>query len=82
MTMIDDHWLYYVTHVLTQFTLTSSPSTCIEEYMQCYRWVSHPYVISGTDEDQPNLITRHHHDITNDVHAGTQKDKVIVRGRR
>jgi len=58
--VIDQKWLQFDHYLVTGFTIASSPSTCLPDYMSWFRKVSHPYICIGELGDRPSVAPRRH----------------------
>ncbi|KOM49908.1 hypothetical protein LR48_Vigan08g073500 [Vigna angularis] len=60
---IDHVWLHFRAHVVSNVRHATSPSDCVDGYIQWFRRVSHPYIIAVADDARPALAPRQHPDV-------------------
>ncbi|KOM53009.1 hypothetical protein LR48_Vigan09g166800 [Vigna angularis] len=60
---IDHMWLHFRAHVVSNVRHATSPSDCVDGYIQWFRRVSHPYIIVAADDARPALAPRQRPDV-------------------
>ena len=64
---IDARWIRFADHVLKGLLPAVPPYSCVDGYLQWFRQVSHPYIISGNHDDRPTLVPRLRRHVPDDL---------------
>ncbi|KOM32808.1 hypothetical protein LR48_Vigan01g236400 [Vigna angularis] len=67
--VIDHMWLHFRAHVVSNVRHASSPSDCVDGYIQWFRRVSHPYIIVAADDARPTLAPRQRPDVPREARS-------------
>ncbi|XP_017416554.1 protein MAINTENANCE OF MERISTEMS [Vigna angularis] len=60
---VDHAWLHFTDHVISNVRHASSPSECVDGYIQWFRRVSHPYIIEAAVDQRPDLLPSQRPDV-------------------
>ena len=53
---MDRRWLHFNDYVIQDKDVAPYPGACVQQYMEGFRSVSHPYVIDLVEDERPVLI--------------------------
>ncbi|XP_014523043.1 uncharacterized protein LOC106779455 [Vigna radiata var. radiata] len=60
---VDFAWLHFTDHVIRNVRQASYPSECVDGYVQWFRRVSHPYIITAPADARPALVPTQRPDV-------------------